>query len=316
MAEETTNDEESRSSMSKSFRIGRLKGTVFYLHWTYLAVLGFNLLLALLSNSDMGRVILYTFTLFGPMVLLSLLVHEMGHIIATKKLGGEVEEVILWPLGGLSFYGPSNLGYMGDLKVAVAGPLMQIPLIIVLLTLYETLRDDDMSAIGSIYPVIGDITGDISRIFIAVCMATFWFNVITFLLNVFIPIYPLDGVRLYAAGLKALGASLTKAAKIISYYGMFISICTFVLGAMQMFFSTVYGGGLFEMALGAFGFVNSKDLYDKIKAGRLREDKILGRSCYEQETEGIEINNSVEEQRSSNTPAPVPLDTTEVSEIL
>lgn len=231
-------------------------------------------------------------------------------------IGGQVEEAILWPLGGLSFYGPTNLGYMGDLKVAIAGPLMQIPLMIIFVTLYETLKYDDMSALGSIYLVLKDISGDISRLFIAVCMATFWYNVVIFLLNVFIPIYPLDGVRLYAAGLKALGASLTKTAKIISYCGMFISICGFILGVVQMFFYHAYGGGLFELALGAFGLANSKELYDKIKAGRLREDKIFGRSCYEQESETNEMNNGVELETSSNTHTPVPLNTTEVSEIL
>ena len=187
-----------------------------------------------------------------------------------------MEKAVLWPLGGLSFYGPTNKGYMEDLKVAIAGPIMQIPLMIILVTLYETLRHDDMSPVGSIYVVYRDITGDISRLFLALCMGTFWFNTIVCFLNLLIPIYPLDGVRIYAAVLKKLGASLTKTAKIISYFGMFISIFSFSLGVFFMFFFEAYGGGLFEMALGAFGFASSKDLYDKVKAGRLRDDKIFG----------------------------------------
>ena len=54
-------------------------------------------------------------------------VHEFGHCLTTKKLGGTVDGILLWPLGGLSFLGPTD-ALEGDLKVALAGPMTHIPM--------------------------------------------------------------------------------------------------------------------------------------------------------------------------------------------
>lgn len=318
MANTATNDEPETLS-SSCCRIGTFNGTMFFLHWSYFAVLAFNMVLAFLSVSPYAfRAMLYTLFFFGPMVFLSLVVHEMGHVIATKKLGGEVEEVILWPLGGLTFYGPTNKGYIGDLKVALAGPIMQIPLMIILAVTYVSLRPEDMSPLSAVFASYNDITGDFSRLLLILCMTTFWYNMFIFMFNVFIPIHPLDGVRIYAAVLKFFGASLTKTAKIVSFTGMFLSACTFILAIVELLFFEVYGGGIFELALGAFGLASSKALYDRIKAGRLKEDGVFGRACYESEMDstGIEMNNNADDEQNSSNTTSVPIERTETSEIV
>ena len=45
----------------------------------------------------------------------------------TKRLGGTVGGIVLWPLGGVALCGPTE-ALSGDLKVALAGPLMHVPM--------------------------------------------------------------------------------------------------------------------------------------------------------------------------------------------
>ena len=39
---------------------------------------------------------LFTVVLYGPVLLLTVLVHELGHVFATKRLGGQVGGIVLW----------------------------------------------------------------------------------------------------------------------------------------------------------------------------------------------------------------------------
>ena len=49
-----------------------------------------------------------------------------GHCFATRKVGGEVHGILLWPLGGLAYIGHSG-DAKDDLIVSIAGPLTHIP---------------------------------------------------------------------------------------------------------------------------------------------------------------------------------------------
>ena len=46
--------------------------------------------------------------LYGPILLLTVLVHELGHSLAARRLGGEVDSILLWPLGGLAYIAHSG----------------------------------------------------------------------------------------------------------------------------------------------------------------------------------------------------------------
>ena len=37
------------------------------------------------------------------LVFLSILLHELGHCFAARRVGGDAHEILLWPLGGLAF---------------------------------------------------------------------------------------------------------------------------------------------------------------------------------------------------------------------
>jgi len=59
------------------------------------------------------------------------LMHEMGHALACRSVGGKADEIVLWPLGGVAYIAPPQRpGAM--LWSIVAGPLVNVVLIVVL----------------------------------------------------------------------------------------------------------------------------------------------------------------------------------------
>ncbi len=69
---------------------------------TFFVVLAAQLLGSLAYG---GNMVLLWFLLLGPVLLLTVLVHELGHCLAARSVGSEVQGILLWPLGGLAFIG-------------------------------------------------------------------------------------------------------------------------------------------------------------------------------------------------------------------
>jgi Zn-dependent protease len=78
------------------FRIplGTIAGVRVSLHWTLILLLVG--MLALFHTQPRFALVLVL------MILVSVLLHELGHCYGARRMGGKAEEVILWPLGGLA----------------------------------------------------------------------------------------------------------------------------------------------------------------------------------------------------------------------
>lgn len=138
----------------------------------------------------------YSLLLGGPVLFLTVLIHELGHAAMAVKLGGTVSRILLWPLGGLayiSFFGETSP--KADALVAIAGPLTHFPQV----ALWAGLMA--LSTGGTV-----QLTWPISwgyDLWVAVCAGAIGIQVALFLFNL-IPAYPLDGGRLFGALLQHL----------------------------------------------------------------------------------------------------------------
>ena len=65
-------------------------------------------------------VVLAMVCLFGIVLL-----HEFGHCLACRKVGGQADEILMWPLGGLAFCQPPN-NWRAHLTTAVGGPMVNV----------------------------------------------------------------------------------------------------------------------------------------------------------------------------------------------
>lgn len=192
-------------SLGGSFPLGRIADIPIRLHITFFLVLAAQLLGSL---SYGGNAVLLWFLLLGPVLLLTVLIHELGHCLAARSVGSEVQGILLWPLGGLAFIGKTP-GPKADMWVAVAGPLTHIPMVLVwwllLLAAYHAETGSWAVPLTMPYPTMAHMWN-------AVCVGAIYMNISLFAFNLLVPAYPLDGGRLLADGLLAAGVAPRTAA--------------------------------------------------------------------------------------------------------
>lgn len=318
----TTQNDETRSSVWNALSTGlRIKGARVYIHWTFLLLLSLHLILAFVVYYSWS-VFWYELILYGPFLFLTVLVHEASRLMVAYKLGGTVESIVLWPLGGLTVYGPDDKGPMGDFKVAIAGPFSYIMTGGVFALLYTILKSSGMPRLTSMKVYLRHLDSGFLGILSTACRVAFCWNGILFLMNLLIPVHPLDGIRVWAGLLRSMGVRLTNTAKIVSFAGMAVSLSLFLYGCVRIFDRRVESG-ISEILLGGLGFTSSKILYDMVRAGRLSEDPVFGRPCYVESStveitssSNVNVSTTVNGNMNANVAGDIPIQSIESSEII
>jgi Zn-dependent protease len=212
--------------------------------------------------------------------------------------------VVLWPLGGLTIYGPEDKGPVGDLKVAIAGPLSHLPLVAISAIIFTLIKEDGMTGLEKSSFSVGELEKGLIYVLATICRVAFWWNIMLISIHFLLPIYPLDGVRIWAGAMRSMRVSLVKSALIISVTGLTLSIGLFSYGCVMLFKGTLTSGvGVAELLLGGFGAISSKILYDLFSQGRLKEDPVFGREWYANSCDPVqELATDHNSDRSSTTP--------------
>lgn len=192
----------------------------------------------------------------GPVLFLTVLVHELGHCAGTRWVGGQVHGILLWPLGGLAFIGHSG-DAMDDLKVSIAGPLTHVPQSFAWLVLLAASNDGDVS-LGA----TGDFGADL-------CRAGVVINISLMLFNLFVPAYPLDGGRIFASVLLLCGVPVATAAAVTAGVSMVLGGVIVALGIYMMQFLTIFVGGWVLM--------QAYELYKLVRTGRTDQHPIFSK---------------------------------------
>lgn len=117
--------------MNGSLGIGTLFGVPIRAHWTVpllLALFGYSLGTASLPVWLPGRSpLVYAVAAVAAALLLlaSLVVHETAHAVTARRAGGEVRDMTLWALGGVTQLDPPRSA-RAAFTVAVSGPLASL----------------------------------------------------------------------------------------------------------------------------------------------------------------------------------------------
>jgi Zn-dependent protease len=115
-----------RGFMSMGLPIGRIAGIEVYIHW--LLLLQWVIQLDDVIRPGSGGSALVAWILMVALMLGSILLHELGHCFAARKVGGNADEIVLWPLGGLAFCDcPRH--WKAHFVVAAGGPLVTVAII-------------------------------------------------------------------------------------------------------------------------------------------------------------------------------------------
>lgn len=160
------------SSHPGSIHLFRWRGIDVFLHWLWFVV-------AIYSISD--RVHRYSSPLWAVLEYLALflivLLHEFGHALACRSVGGQADRIVLWPLGGIAFVDPPSRPGATLWSIA-AGPLVNVALVPLLGGLYYA---GTLAGWNDAYPNFTELLFSINLI-----------NAVLLGFNL-LPCYPLDG---------------------------------------------------------------------------------------------------------------------------
>lgn len=163
------------------------------LHYTFFLLFLLEIVSSLLNISideeTYPMYIVLIVILYGPVLLITILIHEFGHALMNKRLGGTVDEIVLWPLGGFAICGPVE-ALSGDLKVALAGPATHIPMVLLWWVIYLLTKggEEGLWPSDTIYL---DILSTSAGFFEMLSSQAVYMNIIIFCFNLLIPAYPL-----------------------------------------------------------------------------------------------------------------------------
>jgi Zn-dependent protease len=155
-----------------SFRLFHFAGIDVYLHWSWFLIAVYGISLRAGRYSTMVWPVLEYLALF-----LIVLMHEFGHALACRQVGGQANQIVLWPLGGVAYVAPPPRPGATLWSIA-AGPLVNVVLAPVLIILAM------LAGVGG----LGVTMPDAYRFIIALC----YMNGALLVFNL-LPIYPLDG---------------------------------------------------------------------------------------------------------------------------
>src|SRR5205085_6296199 len=105
-----------------SFRLFRFAGIQVYLHWSWFVVAVIEVNTRSREYSSFVWNALEYLTLFAIV-----LIHEFGHALACRQVGGKAEQIVLWPLGGVAYVAPPPRPGATLWSIA-AGPLVNLVL--------------------------------------------------------------------------------------------------------------------------------------------------------------------------------------------
>src|ERR1700691_2950685 len=106
-----------------SIRLFRFAGIDLYLHFSWCLVAVYEIQSRKGSYSSITWNVLEYLALF-----LIVMLHEFGHALACRQVGGKANQIVLWPLGGVAYVDPPPRPGATLWSIA-AGPLVTVPLL-------------------------------------------------------------------------------------------------------------------------------------------------------------------------------------------
>lgn len=177
------------------------------------------------------------------------LLHEFGHCIACRRVGGTANKILMWPLGGLAFCVPPRHHWHPSLIITIGGPLVNVLLVplfggaLVLLGV----------GWGSIFfnpfnPSLAIPASAASQTTLELIYWVWWLhyiNAVMLMFNLLVPMYPMDGARIIQEILwRKYG--YRQATFVMANVGLFTAVGLGVFGAVtsqsMLLMIAIFGG--------------------------------------------------------------------------
>ncbi len=155
-----------------AIRLFRFNGIDVSLHWSWFLVAAYEIGDRQTAYSSITWNVAEYLALF-----LIVMLHEFGHALACRQVGGVANQIVLWPLGGVAYVNPPQRpgAYLWSIA---AGPLVNVALLPIL------------KIVGILFRSQG-LAQELPNAFLLL-QAVAWINLRLLIFNI-LPIYPLDG---------------------------------------------------------------------------------------------------------------------------
>jgi Zn-dependent protease len=207
-----------------SIRLFKFAGIQVFLHWSWFLVAMYEMNARSSTYSSFVWNGIEYVALFGIVTM-----HEFGHALACRQVGGRAERIVLWPLGGVAYVDPPPRPSATLWSIA-AGPLVNVALLPVF---------GSLLLLGS-YAGIAQFSPDLN----ALLQALMFINVVLLLFNI-LPIYPLDGGQILRSLLWfAIGrAQSLLVASVIGFVGVAaLGLLAFAVGSLWIGVLALFAG--------------------------------------------------------------------------
>lgn len=171
--------------LNASFKVGRLSGINVRVHILFIFFVVWRLLQA---GEHWQSSLLFLGLLFGIV-----LVHEFGHCFGARSVGGNAENILMWPLGGLA-YAHAPMTPWAQFVTVACGPLVNL-VFCVMSGLY-VISQTGMAELVLLNPFQGIFVPPGEMSLLAGVWVFYQVNLLLLAFNL-LPIYPMDGGQLF-----------------------------------------------------------------------------------------------------------------------
>jgi Zn-dependent protease len=205
-----------------SIHLFRIAGVDLFLHWSWFLVAAYEI------ETRNGT---YTSVIWNALEYLALflivLLHEFGHALACRSVGGTANQIVLWPLGGVAYVNPPQRPGATLWSIA-AGPLVNVALLPFFVAAFFISRSLGWAhAMPDAYHFL---------------RAVLWINLSLLAFNI-LPIYPLDGGQILRSLLwfvlgrarSLLITTVLGLLGILGFFGLALWLRSVWLGAISVF---------------------------------------------------------------------------------
>lgn len=179
--------------------LARVSGIRIRVHWLFIVFILTQIIFTLPRHQTGVGFVLPLLAALFVLVLL----HEFAHCIACRRVGGEADEIVLWPLGGLASCRPPH-HWKPELITTLAGPMVNLALLPVFAGLLIGVGGSWRAA----WPNPFDPGASILQLEIAHGSMPAWLialwslnlaNLVLLAFNLLVPMYPMDAGRVLQA---------------------------------------------------------------------------------------------------------------------
>jgi Zn-dependent protease/CBS domain-containing protein len=169
--------------MKWSWRLGTVSGIRLQVHWTFLLIIGWVVLIHVSHGASVPAVVggvLLVLAVFACVVL-----HELGHALTAQRFGIRTRDITLLPIGGVARLERMPEDPRQELLVAAAGPAVNVAIAGLLFALLELAGG--VRPLEAVTVVGGNLFGQLM-----------WVNLFLVGFNL-LPAFPMDGGRILRA---------------------------------------------------------------------------------------------------------------------